>query len=220
MFVAGRCIVTVLALTTGFVFTADAAAKMQRMAHVHMSHVMESWKDTPGNNKLQTTAEMEAQTAQRHAAFAARTPEDLKAVQRQTRNVLNALDPSIEEKGPGRGYGVRRAAEAAAFHIRAATQSEDASENVRLHGEHAAMAVGNATHGAGRAIILAGEVLDAEAPAEAILTLEKLRAELAGIVDGEDLDGDGRINWQEGGLKQARRHMSFMYKGEGMQVPE
>jgi len=42
---------------------------------------------------------------------------------------------------------------------------------------------------------------------------------LAGqLLSGVDANGDGKISWKkgEGGLMEAKKHMGFMAKGEGM----
>jgi hypothetical protein len=209
-----------IASVAGALLALSSPAVAEDAAHKHMRHVMENWKDTPGNTGLLPMAEMESEVARRHAGFAAKTPDDLKNVKIHVRHVVHALDPTVEPTGPGRGYGVKQAAQGVAFHIRAAAKSDEASENVKLHAPHVATSAENAVERADDALVLAAEILAAEDAVAAADILETLQADLAAMVGGEDQNGDGEITWKEGGLAQARQHMRFMYEGEGMELPE
>ena len=53
-----------------------------------------------------------------------KSPDNLDSLKLHAGHVLNALDPSIEMKGPGSGYGVKRAAAGASQHVQLAAKSE------------------------------------------------------------------------------------------------
>lgn len=188
-------------------------------AHAHMGHVMEAWKDTPEGKGLLPTAFGEADVAQKHVGLALKTPDDLASLQVHLRHVLHALDPAMEKSGPGLGYGLINAAEGASKHTGFAGGSGDASDNVKVHSEHVTTALNNAVAAAKAAEAEVEKGLAASSAADAKAAAEAVQALLVQAVDGKDANGDGSVSWQEGGLQQARQHMGFMYKGEGMEMP-
>ena len=107
------------------------AASAQSAAHRHIGHVADSWNDTPDSVGLLTAAQAEAEVAARHAGLAA-AAEDLAGIQMHTAHVLHALDAS-SESGPGRGYGLIKAASGCASHIGMAGEADDASDAVKSH---------------------------------------------------------------------------------------
>ena len=74
------------------------------------------WRDTPDQVGLLVAAQMEAEVAAQHAGLAAGSG-DLAGIQRHIVHVLHAIDPTTSERGPGKGYGLIRAASGAAQHI-------------------------------------------------------------------------------------------------------
>ncbi|MGH6943296.1 MAG: hypothetical protein ACREH6_03625, partial [Geminicoccaceae bacterium] len=95
----------------------SASPPEANMAHVHMGHVLTSWKDTPEQKGFLPTAQAEAELAAQHAGFAASRPDDLAWMKMHIGHVMNAIDPSVEPAGPGLGYGVKRAATGVAQHV-------------------------------------------------------------------------------------------------------
>ncbi len=102
------------ALSLGLVLVTGCADKMamkdkamadKNMAHIHIGHVMTGWKDTPNKSGLLPTAIAEAKVAAQHAGFAASKPATLAWIKTHIGHVLHAVDPSVEPKGPGLGYG-------------------------------------------------------------------------------------------------------------------
>ncbi len=90
---------------------AIVATKVEAIpAHLHLGHVMTNWRDTPSGVGFLTAAISESKVAATHAELAARNPDKLDEMKLHAGHVLNALDPSIEPKGPGAGYGVKKAA--------------------------------------------------------------------------------------------------------------
>jgi len=102
-------------------------------SHNHIGHVMTMWKDTPGTQGFLSVAIADAKVAAAHAGYMQKSPDNLDSMKLHAGHVINALDPSIEMKGPGSGYGVKRAAAGASQHIELAAKSEGASKGVQTH---------------------------------------------------------------------------------------
>jgi len=188
------------------------------MAHVHMGHVLTAWEDTPGQQGFLPTAQAEAEVAAQHAGFAASRPDDLAWMQMHVVHVVNAIDPSVEPEGPGAGYGVRRAVEGVAQHVRLAADSPGASDNVKLHAGHVETSAGNVVVWSERVVVLGRQVGDASSAGEAAPIVAEIEGITQAILAGTDADGDGQATWEEneGGLQQAAQHMQFMQEGEGL----
>ncbi|MDH3272506.1 MAG: hypothetical protein OEN56_14310 [Gemmatimonadota bacterium] len=193
-----------------------SAGRSPALTHVH--HVAVSFRGTPEQQGLLATAVAEAAIAHQHAALAMRDPTDLDAVQRHTRHVLNALDPGVEENGPGLGYGAVRAADRTAHYIELAPRSVGSTSAIETHSVHIATAARQAAQNGQAAVEVAGEILEAEDAASAEAMLSELVALTEAMVNGVDADGDGRIGWQEGegGLAQAARHLDLLRQAEGI----
>lgn len=197
---------------------AAAAASAQSPAHTHIGHVADAFRGTPEGQGLLPAAVAEAAVAAQHAGFAGRDPSNLDGMKRHMGHILNAIDPTEVENGPGLGYGVKAAAAGVVRHTELAAGSEGASDNVKAHGNHIATAAGNVVTWADEVVVLARQVqeaTDAAAAAEIVAELVELTN---AIVSGTDQNGDGRTGWQEGegGLEQATLHMNLMKRGEGL----
>ena len=199
--------VGVLTLSTG------AAAQA---SHAHMGHVADAWGDTPDGAGLLPTAVAEAEIAAQHAALAASSG-DLAGMKRHIAHVLNAIDPTVQASGPGKGYGVVKAATGAATHIRLAAGSDGASDNVKAHANHVGTAAENVTKWAARVVELGAQIEATDDAAEAAEMVAEVATITQAIVSGTDANGDGRTSWgeNEGGLEQASFHMNLMKQGEG-----
>lgn len=202
----------------GYAVAVDQAGAAGNMAHAHMGHVTDGWKDTPGGKGLLTTAIAEATVAAQHAGFAAQKPADLAWMKLHTHHVLHAVDATLEAKGPGMGYGVMKAAQGVGQHITFAAKSGDASDNVRTHAVHVATTAENTVARSKEIVALGQNILAAGTAADAAPMVQKMAALAGQLLDGADANGDGKITWQqgEGGLNEAAKHMGFMAKGEGM----
>lgn len=196
-----------------------SALAQARVSHAHIGHVMSGWKDTPGGAGLLPTAEAEAKIALQHATFAAKRPGDMTWMRWHVGHVLHAIDPDYEPTGPGKGYGLIRAAMGAAKHINFSAGSADASKAVKLHALHVATSAGNAASRGEKIISLSHRVMNATHPTEAFQSVQAILDQCRMILNGFDANGDGNVTWKkgEGGLKQARQHMGFMMKAEGLQ---
>ena len=195
------------------------AAAAQNAAHSHIGHVMDAWNDTPDMAGLLPAAIAEARIAAAHAGFAARDLSDLDGMKRHAAHVLQAVDPSQIEGGPGQGYGVRRAAEGAAKHIMAAANSDGASGAVKAHSEHVATSAQNTVTRADEIVMLAQKIAMTESAADAAPLVTELNDLAQALLGGVDANEDGRIGWQEGegGLEVAETHGNLMKQAEGLQ---
>lgn len=121
------CIAGVLALAV----SGCVSVVRPTIAHVHVGHAVTGWADTPGRAGLLTVAERDAATAAEHARYAIEGAAELATLKMHIVHVIHAVDPSVEPQGPGSGYGLARALDGAADHLRFAAESRDASDNLR-----------------------------------------------------------------------------------------
>jgi hypothetical protein len=193
------------------------AAQQSNPARAHMGHVLDAMNGTPDGAGLLPTAMAEAAIAEQHAGLAAKMSGDLDAMKRHAGHVLHAVDPSAEVQGPGKGYGVKKAAAGIGTHIGLAATSEGASDNVKMHATHVAGAAESVVGRCDEIAALVTQIRAATSAAEAAPLAARLHELAQQLTAGADANGDGRIGWQapEGGLAQAQQHMGFMAAGEG-----
>lgn len=205
------CVVLGMSLGVGVAYGQD------NMVKAHIGHVMTSMNGTPNQQGLLPTAQAEAKIAAQHAALAAKTPDNLDAMKLHAAHVIHAVDPSVEAKGPGQGYGLKRAAAGVATHVELAAKSEGASPNVKTHSAHVSAAAGNVVKWSDEIVALAQKIRAAAAAADAAPLVTQLVALTQQAATGLDANKDGRVNWGpgEGGLQQAQQHMELLIKGEG-----
>ena len=192
-------------------------ATAQGAAHRHIGHVADMFNGTPDNIGLLPAAQAEAEVAAQHAGLAAGSA-DLAGIQRHTTHVLHAIDASTAERGPGKGYGLIRAASGCVQHIGMAGESDDASGAVKTHSTHVQTSCRNVVTWAeaikekAAAIATATDLASAKEMAQEIGRLTKA------ILAGTDADGNGRVSWGEGegGLDQAATHLRLMKEAEGL----
>ncbi len=196
----------------------DGATAAGNMSHAHMGHVTKSWGDTPDHKGLLPTAISEAKIAAQHAGFAANKPDNLGWMQTHTRHVMNTIDAAVEAKGPGLGYGLIKAATGAKKHVGLASESDDASDNVRTHAVHVAASAENTVVRANEIMALGKKVIAATGVDEAAPLVKQIATLSSQLIAGFDANGDGQVSWQlgEGGLAAAQQHMGFMASGEGI----
>lgn len=219
--VFGAAIVAAVALGSGTAAgqaPAAPAAPAANPSHNHIGHVMTMWKDTPASQGFLPTAIADAKVAATHAGYMQKSPDNLDSMKLHAGHVLNALDPSIEVKGPGSGYGVKRAAAGASQHIQLAAKSEGASKGVQTHTGHVTASLADVTQWTDEAVATAQKIRAATTAAEAAPLVAVLITQTNNISNGVDANKDGSIGWQtgEGGLAQANQHMMLMMKGEGL----
>jgi hypothetical protein len=209
----------IAALAAGSVNAQQAPAA--NPAQTHIGHVMTAWKDTPSMTGFLPAAAADAKVAATHAGLAAKSPDNLDMMKTHAGHVLNALDPTLVAKGPGSGYGVKKAAAGALQHVGLAAKTEGASANVKTHAAHVSASLEDVVKWTDEAIATAQKIQAATTAAEAAPLVTQLVAQTNAIANGMDANKDGTIGWQtgEGGLAQAQTHMGLMMKGEGMTTP-
>jgi hypothetical protein len=195
-----------------------APATPPNPSHNHIGHVMTMWKDTPATQGFLPAAIADAKVAAAHAGYMQKSPDNLDSMKLHAGHVLNALDPSIEVKGPGSGYGVKRAAAGALQHVQLAAKSEGASKGVQTHAGHVTASLEGVSQWTDAAIATAQKIRAATSASEAAPLVAELIVQISSINNGVDENKDGSIGWQtgEGGLAQANQHMMLMMKGEGL----
>lgn len=172
-------------------------------AHLHLGHVMTNWRDTPSNVGFLTAAISDAKVAATHADLAAKSRNQLDDMKLHAGHVMNALDPGIEPKGPGSGYGVRKAATGALQHLEFAVNAEGSSANIKAHAMLVSASLNDVLHWTDQAIASAQKIRAATSASEAVPYVDDL----------------SRLTNQisETGLRQAKAEMDLIMKGEGLE---
>lgn len=203
----------VAAVVPGF---APAAQLPSGLVGTHIGHVTTSYVDTPDKAGLLVVAFAEANVASQHATLATRTPNDLAAMKLHAGHVLHALDPSQQASGPGKGFGLRKAAGGVAQHIELAAKETGASGNVKAHATHIATAARGTLSRVDQALALIKQIQGATDAKAAASLIAQLASVCSQLTSGADLNADGRVDWGdgEGGLQQADEHVKLMLAGE------
>lgn len=206
-----------LAMALPFAMIATVA-DAQNAAHTHIGHVSTGFPAAPDGAGLLATASAEAATAVQHARLAADDPTNLDAAKAHAGHVIHALDPAEGSRGPGKGFGVKRAAEGVAQHIGMAGSAAGASQNVGTHAGHIAAAARGAVARTDAAVAVARQIQGAANYAEVEPLVLQLRTLTQQIAAGVDADGNGTIGFQEaeGGLAQAEQHLTLLRRAEGL----
>lgn len=202
----------------GLVFGGSSPALAGSDAHTHISHVVSSWNDTPSERGLLPTAFKESLVAAAHANYAVNAADDLDTMKMHAGHVRHAIDPTLENGGPGLGYGLIKAATGAVQHITLASETGDASEAVKNHTVHVVASLNAAIARSNAALVAADAIIAAPDTTTALVYAIKLAALTRGALMGVDINSDGEISWQndEGGLKIADKHMGLMLDAEGL----
>jgi hypothetical protein len=170
-------------------------------AHLHIGHVMTNWRDTPGTRGFLPVAVDEARVAVLHANLALKAS-SLDDIKLHAGHVLNALDPTVEPKGPGAGYGVKKATAGALQHLDFAAKADGATVTITTHAAQVSSSLSNVLEWVNQAIAAAQKVRAATAAAEAAGSAADVAALMRRISDE--------------GLQQAQTHMNLILKVEGL----
>lgn len=181
---------------------------------VHIGHVVNSFNDTPNAMGLLPLAVSEAAVASQHAQLAVRAATNLDQMKLHAGHVIHALDPTVVTSGPGRGYGLKRAATGVATHIELAAKVPGASQNVITHATHIATSSRNTVQRADSMIAIAKRIQASTSVEEAAKLVNQLASLGQQLMPGMDVNGDGRITWEEGGLQTAQDHVNLMLQAE------
>jgi hypothetical protein len=208
-----RSAILTLTLSLAAIIAADsgrAAQEQPDMFQVHVGHVMTSFKDTPKQQGLLPTAFEEVKIATQHANLAAKTPDNLDQMKLHAGHVIHAIDPSLEAKGPGLGYGVKKAAAGVAQHVELAVKAPTASANAKTQALYVARWANNVVKWSDEVIEVAQRIRAATSAAEAAGLVPDLTSLTEQLTVG--VPSVGRFDLQ-GGLQQAQERMERMTKG-------
>ena len=194
----------------------EVAGQQTGEALTHFNHVAAGFTGAPGGRGLVVTTAIEVNTAMMYANFAAGNPTSLDAMKTNVRNVLHALAPEQEAKGPGLGFGVKRAAEAVVTHIELAVKSPGASETLRKLGPAVAQAGRAVAARAQEMTDLGKRVLAAQTATQAAPLVEQLRALALQLDLGRDANGNGQIevNAVAPGMNQLEAQVYSIFEGD------
>jgi len=183
---------------------AIVATKIEAIpAHLHLGHIMTNWRDTPSNVGFLIAAVSDGKVAAIHGDLAAKSAPDLEAMKLHAGHVLNALDSSLEPKGPGSGYGVKKAASGAVQHLELAVQAEGVTANIKTHAAQVSAALNNVLKWTDQAVNMAQKIRQSTSASEAAPLVNDLAALTKNV--------------SELGLQQAKASMDLMMKGEGLE---
>ena len=171
-------------------------------AHLHLGHVMTNWRDTPSNVGFLIAAISDGKVAVNHADLAAKSADSLEDMKLHASHVLNALDTSIEPKGPGSGYGVKKAATGALQHLEFAVQGDGVTANVKTLATQVSAALTKVVQWTDQATATGQKIQKSSSATEAVLLVNELAALTKNIGDG---------------MQQAKTSMDLMMKGEGLE---
>jgi hypothetical protein len=194
----------------------EVAGQQTGEALTHFNHVATGFNGAPGGRGLVVTTAIEVNTAMMYANFAAGNPTNLDTMKTNVRNVLHALVPEQGTKGPGLGFGVKRAAEAVVTHIELAVKSPGASETLRKLGPAVAQAGRAVAARAQEMADLGKRVLVAQTAAQAAPLVNELRSLALQLDLGRDVNGNGQIevNAIEPGMNQLEAQVYSIFEGD------
>ena len=170
-------------------------------AHLHLGHVMTNWRDTPGARGFLPVALDQARAAALHAGLAVKGT-SLDEIKAQAREVLQALDPTIESGGADTTYGVKKAVAGAMQHLQLAARAEGATPNLTTQAGSVSSALDDALRWTDEAVAAAQRIraaTDREAAAAGARDLAALTARIS-----------------DEGLARAGSQMNLILKGENL----
>ena len=210
--------------TAGFVAGAQASAQEAsapaNASHTHIGHVADRFGNTPENRGLLATARAELEVANTHVGLGLRDPSNLASMKTHAGHVLNAIDPSAEDEGPGLGYGLKRAVDGAIQHLGMAAEAPVATQNVKTHNRLVQAAMANVQIWTNQIVPLVAEARAATEAWQAASAMSQIQILTGKILNGHDADDDGEVTHKsfEGGLRQIEPLVALMKAGEGLKI--
>jgi len=204
--------VNIATLVAALALSGAAFAQSASVAHIDIMRIWRQGQGTPGSEGYLPLAVDEAKTALLYAnkAMDAGDPEALKT---ELAKVVHALNPEHEPKGPGRGYGLTRAAVNILAQMQVAASRPDASAHVKEASQFVIPAADHVAQLSQDARTLADELRHNPGPAPE--KLAELRDDIAAALSGRDEDEDGKLSPTEAGLTQISERMADLLKAEG-----
>ena len=201
-----------LGLTAPVQEEAASEASGPSPAEIHLSHVMKSMNGPPDRVGLLEILEAETAVAVQHAELMASDPADLDSMKRHAAHVGHAIDPASQEKGPGKGYGLEKAAGWVEKKSVLMSRSEGVTDSMTTHSAHVRASAANVAGWAKMALAEIEKIAAAETAEVAAASASRVRELVSWIENGTDADGDGRVSWQEGegGVAQVRQHLELL----------
>jgi hypothetical protein len=211
-----RTMVAMLVFPLALLATTGETRAQTSQALTYFSHVATGFDGTPAGRGLAVTMAVEINTAMMYANFAAARPADLDAMKTNIRNVVHALVPGEGAKGPGLGFGVKRAAEAVVTEIERAAGAPGASEIMKKLGPGVANAARAVAARAQALADIGSRALSAQTAAEAAPLVNELRTMALELDTGKDANGNGRVDLDaiEPGMNQLEAQVYSILEGE------
>ena len=195
-------------LTAAEIEVATANSEYQ----AHLGHIEKSWHETPDAVGLLAILIEEAQIAHAHAGYAITDTEYYDNIRLHIPHVRHAISSNTEPGGPGKGFGVERAAQGVADHMDYARNTSDATDSVKVHAEHVIASAQNIVAWSNKIIRMSDQIMGGAGPVWVSYYAEEVAKRTDWILNGNDANGDGKISWAEGegGLAQIRQHLGFI----------
>jgi hypothetical protein len=211
----GSRLFTVLLLPFSVILM-GTAVEAQSPARTHLGHVSSGFNGAPDGRGLAVTTAMEISLTMMHANLAVGDLADLDNMKTHVGHVLHLISPAEGAQGPGLGFGVIPGIEGSIRHIELAMNADGASESLRAHAAHVALAARGEVARAEQAVELAQQILAVSAATEAAPFVEELRALALALDTGSDVNGNGRLDLDgiEGGFGQLENHLYLILEGE------
>ena len=171
---------------------------------------------TPDGKGYLPMAAAEVYTALVAVKTALHTPEDLEKLSAGAKGGAARHRPIRIKEGPGRGFGVEKAAKGIISYVTAAGKSSDASQKVRSYARWVSTSAENFVVRADRITELLGKVMCMKTAKNAARVLRLVSRMCQEILLGKDTNKDGKVSWKkhEGGLAQAERYTTMMLRLE------
>jgi hypothetical protein len=179
------------------------------IAHVHLGHTITGATDTPNNVGYLVCAEQDAESALTKANAAVSAAPALDSMKSDIKSVN-------EETNSGGAYPLIKAVQEMAHHIKFASESSDASSNLKEGYLHIQEIIAGVTY---RGDLINLYAQDASTNQSAT-DVQQLAVEIQKLayanVHGEDTDGDGKIGTtdREYGVMQIRREIDALIARE------
>jgi hypothetical protein len=183
------------------------------ISHVHIGHTMTGWRDTPGEQGLFITAEQEAKIAYEQASLAVENSNNTSLTKKYIRNVRHALDPKSEPEGVGLDYGFIKALKSSQDHILFATDSDDASENIKSFSQQWYLHTNVILERSELIMAISKEILNSNSREEVKILAEETQLLTRYNLYGNTSDGNS-IDSSNYGLQQLRIDMVDMINRE------